>query len=57
MKTHKLHIIILSAALPLLSACVKDELHDTPTPTTEKSPSPPTGPTGAMAWTSLRSGQ
>ena len=32
MKTHKLHIIILSAALPLLSACVKDELHDTPHP-------------------------
>ena len=32
MKTYKLHIIILSAALPLLSACVKDELHDTPHP-------------------------
>ena len=32
MKTHKLHIIILSAALPLLSACVKDELHDTSHP-------------------------
>lgn len=32
MKTYKLHIIILSAALSLLSACVKDELHDTPHP-------------------------
>ena len=59
MKTNSIYKTSLLAAALLLAAtsCVKDELHDTPIRTKAKSPSLPTGATGATVWTSRRSGR